>query len=336
MFDCAHPSHPRLDRSHSKVASVQSRSFIRVAQDRRRKRRWRKQNKGFLRCKCCRICVHRKRSCRHDGNPSLQLRWYGEQNRQRRLLRASNRFFAQKKSHAESTQINHPSAARSSEHRMQIFSTMLDAIEEVCLFCAMCLVRVGRGMTQIQQCNDGGLCPALTSTCGQRGPAHSTCGLVRSPSVARILNAVHYRSVLIVQAVKRVHQPVRRPIHIPTWRLHISSPIIGLGLLRGFLNKSTVRWLPLASFTHFTMVLQILHGASTSWPPPRTRTLVAPPPLVLLRHTAVSTSGDPTLSCEPRAGIHRMASFEWCRARAFVDAAFWWCIIIFTRNTVTC
>ena len=38
-----------------------------------------------------------------------------------------------KKSHAESTQINHPSAARSSEHRMQIFSTMLDAIEEVCV-----------------------------------------------------------------------------------------------------------------------------------------------------------------------------------------------------------
>ena len=117
-----------------------------------------------------------------------------------------------------------PSAARSSEHRLQIFSTMLDAIEEeVCLFCAMCLVRVGRGMTQIQQCNtlhksttDGGLCPALTSTCGQRGPAHSTCGLIRSPSVARILHAVHYRSVLIVQAVKRVHQPVRRPVHIPT------------------------------------------------------------------------------------------------------------------------
>ena len=45
---------------------------------------------------------------------------------------------AKKKSHAESTQINHPSAARSSEHRLQIFSTMLDAIEEVCLFCAMC------------------------------------------------------------------------------------------------------------------------------------------------------------------------------------------------------
>ena len=98
-----------------------------------------------------------------------------------------------KRSHAESTQINHPSAARSSEHRLQIFSTMLDAIEEeVCLFCAMCLVRVGRGMTQIQQCNtlhksttDGGLCPALTSTCGQRGPAHSTCGLTRNPSVAR-------------------------------------------------------------------------------------------------------------------------------------------------------
>ena len=121
-----------------------------------------------------------------------------------------------------------------------------------------------------------------------------------------------------------------------TWRPHISSPIIRLGLLRAFLNKSTVRWLPLASFTHFTVVLQILHGAYTCWPPPRTRTLVAPPPLVLLRHTAVSTSGDPTLSCEPRVGIHRMASFEWCRARAFVDAAFWRCIIIFTRNTVTC
>ena len=43
-----------------------------------------------------------------------------------------------KKSHAESTQINHPSAARSSETRLQMSGKMLDAIEEVCLFCAMC------------------------------------------------------------------------------------------------------------------------------------------------------------------------------------------------------
>ena len=66
--------------------------------------------------------------------------------------------------------------------------------------------------------------------------------LVLSPSATRILNAVLYRSVLIVQAVKRVHQPVRRPVQKPTWRPHISPPIIGLGVLRGFPDKSTVRW----------------------------------------------------------------------------------------------
>ena len=95
-----------------------------------------------------------------------------------------------------------------------------------------------------------------------------------------------------------------------TWRPHISSPIVELGLLRGFLNKSTVRWLPLASFTHFTVVLQILHGASTCWPPPRTRILVARPVLGLLRHTAASTRGDPTLSYQPSVGTHRMASLS--------------------------
>ena len=215
-----------------------------------------------------------------------------------------------KKSHAESTQINHPSAARSSETRLQMSGKMLDAIEEVCLFCAMCFVRVGR---VIRAAEDGdssnatvftGLPQMAASKQHSRQPPHVARG---SPSIS---HAVLYRSVLIVQAVKRVHQPVHRPVQKPTWRPHISSPIIGLGLLRAFLNKSTVRWLPLASFTHFTVVLQILHGAYTCWPPPRTRTLVAPPPLVLLRHTAVSTSGDPTLSCEPRVGIHRMASLS--------------------------
>ena len=45
-------------------------------------------------------------------------------------------------------------------------------------------------------------------------------------------------------------------------------------------------------------------------PPPRTRTLVARPVLVLLRPTAASTSGDPTLSYQPSVSMHRMASLS--------------------------
>ena len=95
---------------------------------------------------CVAVCgkswAFRKRRCRHDGNPSLQLRLCGQQSRHRRLLRAVS--LRKKKSHAESSRISHPSAPRSSEPRLQMFSTKLDAIEDTCLFCVMCLVPVGR------------------------------------------------------------------------------------------------------------------------------------------------------------------------------------------------
>ena len=184
---------------------------------------------------------------------------------------------AKKNTHAESNQINHPSAARSSETRLQMSGKMLDAIEEVCLFCAMCLVRVGR---VIRAAEDGDspnatvfteLPQMAASKQHSRPPPHVASA---GPSIP---HAVLYRSVLMVQALERFHQLFRCSVQIPKWRPHISSPIIGLDVVRGFSARSIVFWLaPPQNQTlllrgppkflqqwHFTVLLQNLHGAST-------------------------------------------------------------------------
>ena len=208
---------------------------------------------------------------------------------------------------------------------------MLDAIEEVCLFCAMCLVRGGR-VIQSRKTEIHSMQHSLrgyhrwplpnsftpTTTCGERKPEHSTC-----------------RPLSMVQALERFHQLLRCSVQIPKCRPHISSPIIGLDVVRGFLAKSIVSWLaPPKNQTlllrgppkflqhwHFTVLLQNLHGASTY----RSK-------LSRAASTKNSYIGCAASSCSasPDGGLHLWRSnsvvptqcqhaphgiFEWCRAR---------------------
>ena len=240
-----------------------------------------------------------------------------------------------KKTHAESNQIDHPSAARSSETRLQMSGKMLGAIEEVCLFCAMCLVRVGR---VIRAAEDGDspnatvfteLSQMAASKQHSRSPPHVASA---GPNIP---HAVLYRSVLMVQALERFHQLFRCSVQIPEWRPHISSPIIGLGVVRGFLNKSIVFWLaPPQNQTlllrgppkflqqwHFTVLLQKLHGASTYGSD------LSKSPSTKNSYIGCAAS---SCSASPDGGLHLWRSnsvvptqcqhaphgiFEWCRAR---------------------
>ena len=209
---------------------------------------------------------------------------------------------------------------------------MLDAIEEVCLFCAMCLMRVGR---VIHGADDADSVTQHSSQIYYRWRPLPSAHLHMWPAPARAFHMrAHSQSKCCAHSKcralsQRPHcasgqtcpRTVRRPVHFPTWRPHISSAIVGLGLLRGFLNKSTVRWLPLASFTHFTVVLQNLQGASTY----RSN-------LSMLASTKNSYIGCAASSCSasPDGGLHLWRSnsvvptqcrhspqgiFEWCRAR---------------------
>ena len=174
-----------------------------------------------------------------------------------------------------------------------------------------------------------GLPQMAASTQHSRPPPHVASA---GPSIP---HAVLYRSVLMVQALERFHQLFRCSVQIPEWRPHISSPITGLGVVRGFPNKSIVFWLaPPQNQTlllrnppkflqqwHFTVVLQNPQGASTY----RSN-------LSMFASTKNSYIGCAASSCSasPDGGLHLWRSnsvvptqcqhsphgiFEWCRAR---------------------
>ena len=164
------------------MTSVQSIPFIRVAQDRARKKRWRKHKGNIPSCRIWPELSSQVRTCRLVDEVSTLLcrvRWYVANST---LRRASNRFL-KKNSHADSSQIGQV-LRNPPNPDLQVFSSMLDAVEGEWMFCVV--VRVGRA---IHFAEDGDSVmqhsslthnrwrlpySASTSTCGQQGPTHST------------------------------------------------------------------------------------------------------------------------------------------------------------------